>query len=127
MLTQESIKEALSAVKYPGYSRDIVAFGLVKDIACGDGAVSVVIELTAHDPEKAAQIKQESELAIRAVLAATQAIVSDNEQFMSCASEKIGDTIQLAVEHVAGKPDGYCASGAEPNEHRQPALLNTVG
>ena len=67
MLTQESIKEALSAVKYPGYSRDIVAFGLVKDIACGDGAVSVVIELTAHDPEKAAQIKQESELAIRAV------------------------------------------------------------
>lgn len=67
MLTQESIKEALTSVKYPGYSRDIVAFGLVKEIACGDGAASVVIEMTSHDPEKAAQIKQESEAAIRSL------------------------------------------------------------
>ena len=67
------------------------------------------------------------QLAIREVLAATQSIVSKNEQFMSSASEKLEDTIQLAVEHIAGKPDGYCASGAESNEHRQPALLNTVG
>ena len=67
------------------------------------------------------------QLAIREVLAKTQAIVSKNESFMSCASERLDNTIQLAVEHVAGKPDGYCASGTESNEHRQPALLNTVG
>ena len=41
MLTQESVTEALKAVKFPGYSRDIVSFGMVKDIACGDGAVEV--------------------------------------------------------------------------------------
>ena len=31
MLTQDSIRDALKAVKYPGYSRDIVSFGIVKE------------------------------------------------------------------------------------------------
>ena len=39
MLTEEDIKNALKSVKYPGYSRDIVSFGLVKHIAARDGAV----------------------------------------------------------------------------------------
>ena len=29
MLTEDAIKNALKAIKYPGYSRDIVSFGLV--------------------------------------------------------------------------------------------------
>ena len=64
---------------------------------------------------------------IRTVLAATQTIVSGNESFMNRASQKLDDTIHLAVEHVVGKADGYSASGKESNEHRRPALLNTVG
>ena len=38
MVTQDSIREALKTVKYPGYSRDIVSFGLIKDIAVNGGA-----------------------------------------------------------------------------------------
>jgi hypothetical protein len=30
MLTQDGVKNALREIKYPGYSRDIVSFGLVK-------------------------------------------------------------------------------------------------
>ena len=66
-MTPETIKEALKAVKYPGYSRDIVSFGLVKDISAENGAVAVVIELTGGSPEAAQQIKSESEQAIRAI------------------------------------------------------------
>lgn len=67
MMDEEQIKSALKAVKYPGYSRDIVSFGLVKDIAAGNGAVTVVIELTSHNPESATKIKAEAEAAIRAL------------------------------------------------------------
>jgi metal-sulfur cluster biosynthetic enzyme len=35
MIAEEDIKNALKAVKYPGYNRDIVSFGLVKEIAAG--------------------------------------------------------------------------------------------
>lgn len=40
-MTTDTIKEALKRVPYPGFSRDIVSFGLVKDIQI-DGAVATV-------------------------------------------------------------------------------------
>jgi len=67
MVTQDDVKEALKAVKYPGYSRDIVSFGLVKDIAASDRAVTVSIQLTAGSPEVGQQIKSDSERALRAI------------------------------------------------------------
>src|SRR5215831_5784530 len=67
MLTEEDIKNALKAVKYPGYSRDIVSFGLVKNIATQNGAVSVSMHLTAANPEAAQQIKVESERVLKAL------------------------------------------------------------
>ncbi len=67
MLTEQSIKEALKAVKYPGYSRDIVSFGLVKDVAAGNGAVTVVIQLTSSNAEAAQQIKADCERVLKAL------------------------------------------------------------
>jgi ATP-binding protein involved in chromosome partitioning len=67
MLNQETITNALRAVKYPGYSRDIVSFGLIKNIAADHGAVSVLLQLNAATPEHARQIKEESERALRAL------------------------------------------------------------
>ena len=60
MLTQEDIQNALKAVKYPGFSRDIVSFGLVKEISAANGAVSVAMQLTSPNPDAAQQIKTES-------------------------------------------------------------------
>ena len=65
MLNEEQIKDALKAVKYPGYSRDIVSFGLVKDVAAANGAVSVTMQLSSAAPEVAAQLKSEAEQALR--------------------------------------------------------------
>ncbi|HWX20955.1 MAG TPA: Mrp/NBP35 family ATP-binding protein [Candidatus Binatia bacterium] len=67
MLTEDDVKTALKAVKYPGYTRDILSFGLVKQIAVKDGAVSVSMNLTSGNPEAARQIKTECEQALRAL------------------------------------------------------------
>ena len=67
MLTQELITNVLKTVKYPGYSRDIVSFGLLKNIAVNDGAVSVTLELTTANPELAQQLKQECDRALRSL------------------------------------------------------------
>src|SRR5260370_30630132 len=67
MVADDDIKNALKAVKYPGYSRDIVSFGLIKQIATKNGAVSVTMQLTASNPEAAQQIKLESEKVLRAL------------------------------------------------------------
>jgi ATP-binding protein involved in chromosome partitioning len=61
MLSQDTIINALKGVKYPGFSRDIVSFGLIKDVAIAGGAVSVSLQLTSPNPEAAKQIKTEAE------------------------------------------------------------------
>lgn len=66
-LSPDDIKNALKAVKYPGYSRDIVSFGLVKEANAANGAVSVSMQLTSANAEAAAQIKAESERVLRAL------------------------------------------------------------
>jgi ATP-binding protein involved in chromosome partitioning len=67
ILAEQDITTALKAVKYPGYTRDIVSFGLVKGVAVNNGAVSVTLQLTGGTPEVAQQIKTESEQALKAL------------------------------------------------------------
>ncbi len=67
MLTEELIKNALRTVKYPGYSRDIVSFGLVKHIALAGAEVSIVLQLGPVRPEIAEQLKAECTSALLAV------------------------------------------------------------
>ncbi|MBI4326555.1 MAG: Mrp/NBP35 family ATP-binding protein [Chloroflexi bacterium] len=67
MLTEEYVKNALRSVKYPGYSRDVVSFGLIKQIAAGNGAVSVSLQLTSGKPELAQQIKTDCERVLKSL------------------------------------------------------------
>ena len=67
MLTQKDISDALRAVRYPGFSRDIISFGLVKNIAINGGAVTVSLQLSGGNAEVARQIQTETETVLRAV------------------------------------------------------------
>jgi ATP-binding protein involved in chromosome partitioning len=67
MHTENDIKSALRAVKYPGYSRDVVSFGLVKQVAIQGGTIAVTMQLTSGAPEVAQQIKAESERVLKAL------------------------------------------------------------
>jgi ATP-binding protein involved in chromosome partitioning len=50
MPTESDIRAALAQVRYPGFSRDIVSFGLVKSVEVQDGKVTVGISLATRDP-----------------------------------------------------------------------------
>jgi metal-sulfur cluster biosynthetic enzyme len=50
-VTTEEIKVHLQQVKYPGFSRDIVSFGLVRSAALVDGVAKVALGLTTSDPK----------------------------------------------------------------------------
>jgi ATP-binding protein involved in chromosome partitioning len=66
-LTPETIRETLSKVKYPGFSRDIVSFGLVKDIRITGTEVVVQMALATSDPKVPQAIKDQAEAALRAL------------------------------------------------------------
>ena len=67
MATEDQVRNALKAVKYPGFSRDIVSFGLVKQVAVNAEAVSVTLSLTTASPNTARQLKSETEQVLKAL------------------------------------------------------------
>lgn len=60
-ITESIIREKLKKVQYPGFSRDIVSFGLLKGVAVEQGKVSVSIALTTSDPTVGPTIKKNAE------------------------------------------------------------------
>jgi ATP-binding protein involved in chromosome partitioning len=60
MLDESVIRTALATVKYPGFSRDIVSFGLVKSITIEDGLVEVFLSFATRDPKVPEQIHREA-------------------------------------------------------------------
>lgn len=68
VLNEETALEALKKVKYPGFSRDIVSFGFVKDLTVGGGNVAFRLSLSAGDAgEKAELMRKECEAALHAL------------------------------------------------------------
>jgi ATP-binding protein involved in chromosome partitioning len=61
VVTTEQILEQLKKVKYPGFSRDIVSFGLVKTAAFVDGVARVSIVIATNDPKVPKQLKDDVE------------------------------------------------------------------
>jgi ATP-binding protein involved in chromosome partitioning len=61
MITPEQVREQLSSVRYPGFSRDIVSFGLVKDVRVTGVDVLVQMALATNDPKIPQAIKEGSE------------------------------------------------------------------
>ncbi|MCF7674700.1 MAG: Mrp/NBP35 family ATP-binding protein [Akkermansiaceae bacterium] len=55
-MNPDFIREALRQVRYPGFSRDIVSFGLVKNVTCEPGLTTVQIEVSTADPAIPEQI-----------------------------------------------------------------------
>ncbi|GAA5497370.1 iron-sulfur cluster carrier protein [Rubritalea halochordaticola] len=66
-MTEDIIKSALTNVKYPGFSRDIVAFGLVKEIAISGNNVEVTISVQTKDPKVPETIFKDCQDALNAI------------------------------------------------------------
>ncbi len=49
-MTNDELRALLSQVKYPGFSRDIVSFGLVKGMDVSDGVAQVQLQIQTKDP-----------------------------------------------------------------------------
>jgi ATP-binding protein involved in chromosome partitioning len=72
--------ERLRKVKYPGFSRDIVSFGLVKSVGLEDGVARVALAIATNDPKVPKQLKDDVEQSLRSLPGVSQAIVEISVQ-----------------------------------------------
>lgn len=63
-MTENEIKELLKGVKYPGFSRDIVSFGLVKAVQVEAGRCEIRLSILSDNAEVVRQIVADTEAAL---------------------------------------------------------------
>lgn len=67
MITEDTIRTELKKVTYPGFSRDIISFGLVKEIEIEGSDVTVKISLATRDAAVPREIHEKIEAVLGAV------------------------------------------------------------
>ncbi len=103
-LKEENIRAALKGVKYPGFTRDIVSFGIVKDINIGEDAkVAVSLVLPKPDPELEAQIRDSATKAVLETAGVNEVEVQITARPPKAPPEQ--DQAQAKAEKQAKLPD----------------------
>jgi ATP-binding protein involved in chromosome partitioning len=105
--TQEQIKNALKSVKYPGFSRDIVSFGLVKDIVSTGAETRVQLVLTTNDPAVPRAIKADAENVLRGLgLPEPKVLIDIHAPPGGVGSSGVGATRIPGIKHIIAIASG---------------------
>jgi ATP-binding protein involved in chromosome partitioning len=107
-LSETEVRDALRAVKYPGFSRDIVSFGLIKGINITDSEVTVQLALATNDPAIPQTIKSESEKILRGLSGVKRAKVLIDIQAppAGAGAAAVGGTRIPGIKHVIAIASG---------------------
>src|SRR5207302_10857567 len=106
-VTEEQIKNALKSVKYPGFSRDIVSFGLIKQIVATDAETRVQMVLTTNDPAIPRAIKAEAENVLRGLGVPDPKVLIDiHAPPAGVGSSCVGATSIPGVKHIVAIASG---------------------
>ncbi len=106
-VSEGHIREALKSVRYPGFSRDIVSFGLVKSINIDNGNVKVQLALATNDPNVPATIKNDAERALHGVAGVQSAkVLIDIHAPPAGAGAAVGTTRIPGIKHVIAVASG---------------------
>jgi ATP-binding protein involved in chromosome partitioning len=106
-VSEDQVRDALRKVRYPGFSRDIVSFGLIKAINIDDGEVKVQFALATNDPNIPATIKSDSEKVLRTLAGVRAAkVLIDIHAPPAGAGASVGAVRIPGIKHVIAVASG---------------------
>jgi len=106
-ISEEQIRNALRVVRYPGFTRDIVSFGLIKGIQIDNGEVKVQLAVATNDPNVPATIKSDAEESLRKLDGVRSAkVLIDIHAPPAGAGASVGATRIPGIGHVIAVASG---------------------
>jgi ATP-binding protein involved in chromosome partitioning len=106
-ISEAEIKQALKSVRYPGFSRDIVSFGLIKSVTVDDGEVKVQLALATNDPNVPATIKRDADEALRQIgLTNARVLIDIHAPPAGAGAAGVGATRIPGVKHAIAIASG---------------------
>ena len=105
-INQESIREALKVVKYPGFSRDIVSFGLVREISINGGDVEIQLVISTAENVVAKTIRDEATQALKGLVGSGRLNVKVDVQAPVAPTGSVGPARIEGVRHIIAVGSG---------------------
>ena len=106
MPSENDILDKLKEVNYPGYSRDIVSFGIIKEVTVANGAVSVLINLTSDNADVAKQIKADCQSVLKSIDGIRVVHVQINQPEGNASSQSQGPEKMPGIGRVVAVASG---------------------
>ena len=78
-LTVQEIEKILSGVKYPGFSRDIISFGVIQQIMVEKDGVKIEVKFTTKNEDTKSQITADIREAIEEKFSQISVIISESD------------------------------------------------
>ncbi|MDK3157880.1 P-loop NTPase [Kamptonema cortianum] len=104
-ITPEKIRDALATVKYPGFTRDIVSFGLLKGVSLEAEPYGILLEVTTQDQNLIAQITQGASQALAPLGAKFEIRVTQKNAAQAQPATALAQGID-GVKHIVAVASG---------------------
>jgi len=124
--TEGQIRDALRSVKYPGFSRDIVSFGLVREVEVTGADILVQLALSTRDPAIPERLRADVTAALEALPGARSVTVRIAEQ-PAPETARAGATRIDGVAHVIAVASGKGGVGKSTVAANLAAALHACG
>ena len=107
-ITADTVRDQLRTVRYPGFSRDIVSFGVVKDVKIAPNGrdISVLLTIATNQPSVAQGINEEAKAALRALPGVGEVDLQFDIQNPPAAPATVGPSRIDGVKHVVAVASG---------------------
>lgn len=105
-MTPDAIRDALKQVRYPGFSRDIVSFGIVKQIGFEAGIASIRIEVQTKDPKIPQRIFEDCQTVLATLPGVESAKVDIEIKDAPSPAAAVGKSSIPGVKHIIAVASG---------------------
>jgi ATP-binding protein involved in chromosome partitioning len=128
-LSEELIVERLKEVKFPGYSRDIVSFGLVKNVKIAGSDVVVRLSVATNNPAVPSALKRDCEKVLRAIhgVKSANVIIDITNPPEVASAGQTGATKITGVDHVIAIASGKGGVGKSTVSANIAVALQSLG